>query len=345
MENGPLPDRAALRLGAPEYLIGWEPGGHIWQRVQSGALLTDGRAAIADVGSSQVVVLDPSGRIEAVLGRQGEGPGEFGYLSSVFDVGGDSILAVDTRVGRATLFSEMTIAREYQLDPAVFSAMSAISTDRNGGLIMSTSQWWPYVNEPWVVAVVGRYDLATGQIDTLTRYHLVPRGMEGRTPNPFRPRGWVAASSRSIVSTRGDRTQAERYALNGPLKQLIRWTEDRIPFDDSIWADYDDFSRSRQPPSDELDRVLARLRSAADGPLPYSTGLRTDDSGTVWVAQYAADWRYPPRYRVFSATGSFLGWAIMPPRFEILDFNGNFLLGVHRDELDVPAVALYRLQE
>jgi len=38
-----------------------------------------------------------------------------------------------------------------------------------------------------------------------------------------------------------------------------------------------------------------------------------------------------------------LGWVELPPRFEVLDIGRDHLLGLHRDELDVEAVALYPL--
>jgi hypothetical protein len=346
VDNGRLPDRVAYRLGEPLYLVGWETGDHLWQRIQSGTLLTGGRVAIADaLGARQIVVLSSSGDVDAVLGGPGEGPGEFGFIRSLHHLGGDTILAVDPNLARATLFHGREVVRIDPLDGLVFYRMTAISTDGAGRLILVSDSYWPYTEEPWVGAVLARYDLTASRTDTLVRFDYMPGRRQGQTVNVLRPRGWAAAGRRNLVSTRSDRAQVERYALDGRLVQLMRWTEERRPFNDSVWADFEAYQRSFRDPSPQVDDALVLWRSAAEGPLPYSAGILTDDAGDVWVGEYSADPRYPARYRVFSESGVFRGFVVVPARFEVLDLAPGFVLGLHRDELDVAAVTLYRLEE
>jgi hypothetical protein len=346
VENGRLPDRVAYRLGEPLYRVGWESGDHLWQRIQSGALLTGGRAAIADGGGArEVVVLSPSGAVDAVLGGPGKGPGEFGYLNSIHHLGGDTLLAVDTNIVRATLFHEGRVVRTYPLEYWTFYKMRAIGTDATGGVTMVSAHYWPYTEQPWILGAVARYDLTNARADTLIRFDWVPGISQGDGANLIGPGGRVAASPRNLFVTRTDRTQVERYAHDGRVVQLIRWTEERRPFDDTVWAAMEANLRSTRAPSPRTEELLAGWRSAAEGPLPYATNILTDDSGNVWLSEYAVDRRYPARYRVFSESGTFRGWVVMPARFEVLDIARGFVLGVHRDELDVAAIALYRLEQ
>jgi hypothetical protein len=224
--------------------------------------------------------------------------------------------------------------------------MRAISTDGADGVILRSNHYWPYTDEPWVVGVLARYDRTDARTDTLVRFDYMPGLRRGETENVLLGGGWAAASPHNLVTTRGDRTQVERYTLDGRLEQLIRWTEDRRSFDEEAWwAEYEAYQWSFRTPSPQAEVALARWRAAAEGPPPHSAGLLTDDAGNVWVGEYSADPRYPPRYRVFSETGLFRGWVVMPPRFEILDVAPGLVLGVHRNDLDVAAVALYPIEE
>jgi len=47
------------------------------------ALIPDGRIAVADNGAATIRIFRPDGSFERELGRRGEGPGEFAYLSSI----------------------------------------------------------------------------------------------------------------------------------------------------------------------------------------------------------------------------------------------------------------------
>lgn len=347
VENGPLSDVVAFRLEEPVYQVGWSSADHLWERVGAGVLLSGGHAGIGDVGSSEIVVLGPSGAVVEILGGPGQGPGEIGSIRSLSLVGLDTIVVEDYRNRRITLFHAGAVTRSYRTDGRAVSGLRGIGTDGHGGLIMTTSQYWPFSEDPWIQAVIARHALDTGETDTVAFFDSWPGLTEGVTPNPFRSQGWAGVTAGALATTRGDRPQMERLDLNGNVTHAVRWVEERKPANDSVWRDYEEFRRSLEPlfaNSPEQDRVLADLRGAAEGPLPYSGWIRGDDAGNVWVAEYAADWRYPSRFRVFSPTGEWLGWVEVPPRFEVLDIGQGYLLGVHRDEFDVAAIALYRLQ-
>ena len=81
---GPEPSVSIGALeGEEPYLLHWA----------TARMLPDGRIAVANGGSDEVRVFDPSGRHVATWGGQGEGPGEFSGLTQVARWPGDSLVA------------------------------------------------------------------------------------------------------------------------------------------------------------------------------------------------------------------------------------------------------------
>ena len=81
-----------LSIGALE----GNPAYELYQ-VRDAARLPDGRIVVANAGSGELRVFDPSGTHLASWGGRGEGPGEFGDFAAPWNVGpwpGDSIAAV-----------------------------------------------------------------------------------------------------------------------------------------------------------------------------------------------------------------------------------------------------------
>lgn len=71
---------------------------------QVGTLLPDGRLVAASMQPAQVYVFNPDGTQQGTLGRSGEGPGEYRFLSRLLALGGDSVLGYDLFSRRGMLF-------------------------------------------------------------------------------------------------------------------------------------------------------------------------------------------------------------------------------------------------
>jgi hypothetical protein len=69
------------------------------------AMMADGRYAVgSDVSDSEIVVFSPDGRTATVIGREGDGPGEFRFVRWVRTFGGN-LHVFDARARRHTVFS------------------------------------------------------------------------------------------------------------------------------------------------------------------------------------------------------------------------------------------------
>lgn len=65
--------------------------------VSGAVLVADGTLAIADAGNHRIVLVSEEGNLIRVLGRRGDGPGEFRNLARIFHGGGDTLVTYDSR--------------------------------------------------------------------------------------------------------------------------------------------------------------------------------------------------------------------------------------------------------
>jgi hypothetical protein len=73
--------------------------------VEAATFLPDGGVALANDGTHEVLVFDPSGRRRFAFGGEGDGPGEFRSLETLWRGPGDTLVAFDRGLNRATLIS------------------------------------------------------------------------------------------------------------------------------------------------------------------------------------------------------------------------------------------------
>ena len=77
-------------------------------RIISVAVDRSGRAYVADGQAKQIVVTDPFGNVEEVLGQAGAGPGEFSMISWVAVSPSDDVWVMDPIKRRLTIFAQGT---------------------------------------------------------------------------------------------------------------------------------------------------------------------------------------------------------------------------------------------
>lgn len=94
----------------PTYRYGHVPDHYSFGLIGEGRLFPDGRAALVDVASSEVVVLSADGSRHDILARPGQGPGEIDYVADMFVLGPDSLLMLDRNQSRFLLFANGSLA-------------------------------------------------------------------------------------------------------------------------------------------------------------------------------------------------------------------------------------------
>ena len=99
------PEHAAPLALSPEpvYSYGSGPGAYLFGRIWDGVLFGDGRAAIYDVQSSEIVVLRPDGADIRSSRVRVKGRAEVELLTSNVTLGPDSLMVLDRGNSRSSL--------------------------------------------------------------------------------------------------------------------------------------------------------------------------------------------------------------------------------------------------
>jgi hypothetical protein len=281
---------------------------------------------VSDIGHSQVLVFDSTGRFIRSIGRGGEGPGEFTANEAV-EVVGEHIVVNDAGARRLSVW---TTEGEHIEDHSVeipIAYMFAVSED---ALVVRYANWR---NELFSEeAVFSRLDLTGREVQRYAELADVRAPSVSRSPtNPYDravlpigiPLPWATASAAGrVYLTAGDEYQV--LALTGlgdPLWSLrVEWTRQPVKpseieaaIEDSLARlDTAELARIDWP---ELQPALSRTR------FPGESGhaLQVDGHGHLYVFPYVeAPWLNDDRMRpvhVYSEDGNILFAGLMPRCF------------------------------
>ena len=332
-----------IRATSPSYRVGWDPAGPTFEHVVSGALLSDGRAAIGDRGNQTVTVLSSSGGVERVLGGFGSGPEEIGFLITISRLGPDTIVVEDDGNGRITLFHGDSLVRIVQTKQGA-SPWPLMALGVSGGaLMMQRASSPPEFPEPWLPGFIARLDLASGQVDTLKHFDWIPSPI-GRTR--FHPMGVAGVTEGALLVGRSDRAEIERSGLDGQVIQVLRFPREQPVITDDVWASYREWFMSDPVVTVDAETratLFRRMRPRLGQPLPFFGRLDGDDLGNVWVGDYSVNTRTTTHYDVFSPDGSWLASVSLPAHFQVLDIYDGRMLGVEYNEFGEAAIVLLPL--
>lgn len=102
------------------------PGSTELGLVKGARLLSRGRIAIADGGLRQLVLTDTSNAQPRLIGRQGEGPGEFGRIGHLFRCADDTLVIAESN--RLNVFvADGRFAREVKVVPVPWDVIGVSS--------------------------------------------------------------------------------------------------------------------------------------------------------------------------------------------------------------------------
>ena len=344
-----------LRITAePRYRHGADPGDYAFQEVTVGRLLPDGSAVVYDRGNNELVVLDPDGARSGVLAGEGEGPGEVQYVSNIFALGRDSILVVDSNLGRMTLFAGDSVALTTNVHFTYFR-VAGITTSSE--LLLATSWNESSSDDEWLAGHLARFDMETGATDTVGSYDFRPPIPPGFEWDPIEAHGEVTVANGHFVVVRSDRAEVTWRLFDGIVTQIVRWQGVPTPLTEEllepIEAEYGAGVRRVNPglPDAPIARVVRTYMAPSPPPtgrpLPLFRSPLADAEGRVWLPSYRVSRGLTrtdmPPYAVIAPNGEWLGVVEAPSTFRLLDVAGGLVLGKELDDMDVVSVVVYGL--
>jgi len=346
----------------------------VW-RVGNIVRLSDGRFVIENRGTRQLFSLDPSGRVEEILGRDGEGVGEYRFMEGLFRCRGDTLVEYEPRRitvldGRGNVVRTVGVPDEMRSRNGQNMLGLSVDCDR----LLVSNQLGRWDRSDGVIGQIPRrvmwLSLNSGRLDTLGVFRgserveiQIPGQPKAVFPFSLTP-SWATRDSLAYYGS-GLRPEVLALSRSGAARSVLRWNARREPIRDEDWAAYEaDRARYLETsPEDEKYLVTRRSHprpdfkpyfSGEDMGIGSQSGLRFDPQESLWVRRHTfrsllrADSRERPireaeSWWVFNAEGRWLGTVDTPSNFLIRFIGDSVLVGISRDEFDVESVVAYRL--
>jgi hypothetical protein len=317
-----------------------------------------GRVWVLDRQAKELRVFDAAGRHVRTVGREGAGPGEFrNPIGLTWDAQG-RVWVVDTSNQRYEVFDTAgRHVRSHRRSVEGWGLPWGGGFDRRGESLYEPS----YYTDPATresrhayirhrlqgqeVAAVDTFLLPTHESAT---YEVkFARGSSFRGV-PYTPAlVWHFDGEQGLWMGVNDRYRLYRRALAGDTVRVVERehrpaavsAEER----DSVIASLEEWAR---PGPDMGGRVSGPLDyGLIPAVKPVFRGMVVDDRGYLWVAATAPGAEPGGQWDVLDPEGRYLGSVRMELEvFPLPRIRGNTVVGVRRDELDVPRVVVYRLE-
>lgn len=338
--------------------------------------LADGRVLVGTNSPPRALVFRSDGTLEATLGGEGEGPGEFGSVASVVPVAADSIAVWDADRRRISVFgADGSFARDVDLSdrvphspraapsmevPAAFTRL--LPSTPGSLVVFAVGAWGPGVPEQ------GRHrELVTSHLIDATGAELASfgpfPGMEiyvsrqaGPLPFPFGADTHGAASGGSLVVGTAASPELRVYGPDGELGRIVRWPDrDRTLSGSPHVSEFTTWLGGQLEARAPAEAAMLReLIATIPRPelLPAYEGIVSGEDGEIWVGAYPGrlgllgitpEVRRVParRWLVFGPDGALGATVETPLGFEPRAVRGDRVWGVYRDEAHVESVRAY----
>lgn len=349
-------DGRGWRLSAePAVRIGTVSGDTTQQlyRVVHSRILSDGRIAVVNSGTSEVRLYDGEGRYLMSLGGSGDGPGEFRSPWAVHEVAADSILVIDLYREISVFDSDGRYARRFVPERpegrVQGEGFEPVDQFGDGSLLFRSHHrqdpTWVGVHRNQISMVrtlldgsfggsLGDFDDQTVMYGGLGQYVFGARAREG-------------ASDTTMWYGPGDRFEIREVAFDGRTVRLIRLDQPPRPVTGADEAEFRDatLERVRGTSQEPLyNRLLAGSEFAENFPAHYD--VWTDAAGNLWVQDYQPyTARVDRMWSVFDSRGRYLGEVTVPAGLTVHDIGEDYVLGRWTDDLDVEYIVKYDLEK
>jgi hypothetical protein len=336
---------------------------------QVAALLDDGRLIAASIQPPQLYVFNPDGTQQGLLGRGGEGPGEYRMISALLVLGGDSVAAYDFFTRNAKLFDVDGEAIGDVQFPMGGSPIPPLLVSRLNGptwlfqVINPLAQppegssgayrneepvlvWRPGAAALDTVLMLPGASMVQGTLDVAGQS--IPMGkVVGYGANTF-----VGGHGDLIWSTGGDRFVLTARDTAGTVRREVRIPlpprpvseADKEAFKAALRVQWEQ-ARAFGAPADMVDGELRKIEEEtvfADN-RPAIGQMVVDRLGRIWVTPDAPTVDSTLTWGVFDAEGSLLGRLRLPKGNLLTASEDRVVLRVEDDETGLVRLEIWGL--
>ncbi len=314
-------------------------------QIVGAARTADGGIVVGNGGSRELFWFDPSGALSETSGGQGEGPGEYQWIGSLFGVAGDSVVVIESFSSRVDLYGpDRAIARSWPIgELGRFNTPAPFARLQDGTFVAVTQGTDDeYPGHQSYTAFVVRYRDGT-PLDTLATFP----GEEGYTvycgPDNtavcnmgviYGRRLSTAGSGDRVVVSAGDEI---RIFEGGVLARILRVDDDPVAVTPAAVAAFIDSVAAPQAP----DRARVTRERFADAPhgraYPRFIDLEIDAVGRIWAARGDTG---SDRWDVFSPEGERVATVALPAVSKVWQIGEDWMLISQSDDLDIETVRI-----
>lgn len=314
--------------------------GATFGRVIAVAVDDAGRAWAADSQARHVLVLDPDGLVVDTLGRRGDGPGEFSFISWIGLTGAGDLWAKDPLARRLTRFAAADGAVEtvpFPQDGYNTSIPWTASIEDDSLLFVRTTENAPGSS----TTTVSQYALDPSEVRLLHAVELPPVArpdfvettagqIRMRSTPPLAPIPDVAWSGAGGWRVWSPEFQVERLSAAGRVVGTIEADVVGVPTPARV--------------RDSLAARYALPREAIPEAVPPIVSLDLDRAGNVWVGR-TIDGSMLVGWEVFGVGGDHLASVSLPAGItllpSVLSWSGGFLAAVSPGPLGEHRVVVF----
>jgi hypothetical protein len=330
--------------------------------------LPNGSIVVADNGSVKLRFYSAEGKFVKESGGIGEGPGETGTFSEVRGCGEDLIVVRDrsrrnhwwNASGNYRGPAKISLPVETRFassgNPPLYWACSA-----NGDMLMTS--WGDETKEPsardlkpgsaqayktwskiWLLDSAAKVVLELPDTIIAERIvHMSATGGGGSGPHPLGRAIAFALDNEQLYVSFGDRAEVSVFSRDGRLLRLMRAPVEDLTLTPAMLERY---LKGQLSPADAEDRdyFFGRYEIAMPATYPVFDKMFRTHGGIIWVRRFRLPWEAETSWGVFAPDGAFLGYTRLPAGLEVFEIGDDYILGVKRDDLDVPFVQLYRMR-
>jgi hypothetical protein len=324
--------------------------------------LASGEIVVTDYRSGEVRAFEGSGRFARLVGRRGEGPGEYGQLYGLLSDAEFPVEVWDASDHRLTRYSAtgeflgmLDVTRPpsvalpgggragFYLDPLgrlsngeYFATGGPSRAGMPDGVTVDSQYVWR------IDSVGGIHHFAT--VFTRVRYfHHRPDGSTTLGPMPFGPKGSLAVGDSGWFHSGGSTFETREYRNDGSLRRIMRVARESGPIKNAARERFILEALEGLP-----EEAAARERGTFEWlkwpeTMPAYDALIHDTEGHLW-ARLTPDTASTVGWDVFDAEGRLVATASTPSTLDVKQIGPDWLLALSKGEMDEPLVYLYRLK-